>query len=100
LAHPLMVEIQLFRLIRTTEIEKIPIHNVDGQKFVYWDDIEQIFPEVKHVENDEVAVTLMRDSEGNRIKPHRIKHCPGVVLDVVLSTTVEPIHVDSPIATT
>ena len=30
--------------------------------------------------------------------PHHIKHCPGVVLDVVLSNTVEHVPVDSPMA--
>ncbi|KAG0273874.1 hypothetical protein BGZ96_004617 [Linnemannia gamsii] len=32
---------------------------------------------------------MVKDSKGIRTIPYRIKHCPGVVLDVVLSTTVE-----------
>ncbi|KAI8598112.1 hypothetical protein EDD21DRAFT_356660 [Dissophora ornata] len=33
------------------------------------------------------------------IRPDRIKYCPNVVLEVVLSTTVKHVHVDSPIST-
>ncbi|CAO3572380.1 unnamed protein product [Mortierella alpina] len=38
---------------------------------------------------------MARGADGNRILPHRIKHCPGVVLDVVLSTAVEHAQVNS-----
>ncbi|KAG0293553.1 hypothetical protein BGZ96_002660 [Linnemannia gamsii] len=41
---------------------------------------------------------MTRDSDGIRIVPHRIKHYPGVVLDVVLSAPVEYVLVDYPIS--
>ncbi|KAF9362268.1 hypothetical protein BGX34_006493, partial [Mortierella sp. NVP85] len=66
--------------------KKIPCDNVDGHSVVFWEDIEQVFPGVTHVMNGEVVVKLMRDSSRNRIVPHCIKHHPGVVLEVVLSS--------------
>ncbi|KAI8604941.1 hypothetical protein EDD21DRAFT_401628 [Dissophora ornata] len=41
----------------------------------------------------------MKDSHQSRIEPYCIKHCPNVVLEVVLSTTVKHVHVDSPMST-
>ncbi|KAF9944207.1 hypothetical protein BGZ72_002660, partial [Mortierella alpina] len=93
-----MEETQSFRLIGTSEIEKIPIQHVDGQDFVYWEDIEQVFPAIKHVKNGDVTVTMARDSGGIRTLPYRIKHYPGVVLNVVL-LAVEHVHVDFPMET-
>ncbi|KAF9945258.1 hypothetical protein BGZ72_001526, partial [Mortierella alpina] len=93
-----MEETQSFRLAGTTEIEKIPIQHVDGQDFVCWEDIEQVFPAIKYVKNGEVTVTMVRDSGGTRTLPYRIKHYPGLILDVLLSA-VEHVHVDSLMAT-
>ncbi|KAF9364114.1 hypothetical protein BGX34_002481 [Mortierella sp. NVP85] len=76
---------QSFRLTGQTDIEEIPCDCVDGDNIIYWEDIEQIYPGVKHVKNGSTAVKLLRNSEQNRIVPHRIKHYPGVILDVVLS---------------
>ncbi|KAF8927806.1 hypothetical protein BGZ58_010111 [Dissophora ornata] len=92
-----MEESQSLRLIGKVDIEKITLEHVDGQNVVYWEDIEQVFPGVKNVKNGGVSMSMMRDSNGFRIVPHRIKHCPGVVLDVVLSTTVEHVHINPPI---
>ncbi|KAI8596728.1 hypothetical protein EDD21DRAFT_357890 [Dissophora ornata] len=94
-----MEDTQSFRLIGK-DIVDIPLVNVNGQNIVYWDDIQEVFPGVKYVKNGEVTITKMRDSHENRIKPDRIKHCPNVVLEVVLSTTVKHVHVDSPIRST
>ncbi|KAI8606157.1 hypothetical protein EDD21DRAFT_349318 [Dissophora ornata] len=95
-----MEDAQSFRLIAKLDIEDIPLNNVNGQNIVYWEDIQPVFPGVKYVKNGKVAVTMMRDSDENIIKPDRIKHCPNVVLEVVLSTTVQHVHVDPPISTT
>ncbi|KAF9088923.1 hypothetical protein BGX27_002596, partial [Mortierella sp. AM989] len=89
-----MDETQSFRLIRTTDIVDITVSHVGGQNIIYWEDIKQVFPGVKYVQNGKVAITMLRDSDGARIMPHRIKHCPGVVLDVVLPTAGEHVHVD------
>ncbi|KAI8597644.1 hypothetical protein EDD21DRAFT_357081 [Dissophora ornata] len=40
----------------------------------------------------------MRNEKG-QIEPHCIEHCPNVVLEVVLSTTLKQDHVDSPMST-
>ncbi|KAG0283453.1 hypothetical protein BGZ96_012183, partial [Linnemannia gamsii] len=78
-----MKETQSFRLIGTTEVIKIPVQQVDGQNVVYWESIEQVFPGVKCVKNDNVAI------------PRYIKYFPGVVLDIASSTAYERLHVDS-----
>ncbi|KAF9352239.1 hypothetical protein BGX26_009906 [Mortierella sp. AD094] len=95
-----MEETQSFRLIGTTDTVEINVNHVGGQKIVYWEDIKQVFPGVKHVQNGKVAINMLRDSNGTRIIPHLIKYFPDAVLDVVLSTNIEPIHANSPIATT
>ncbi|KAF9349876.1 hypothetical protein BGX26_011894 [Mortierella sp. AD094] len=87
---------KVWRKTRGRDIEKIPVEHVDGKKVLYWEDIDIVFPGVKRLKNGEVTINLMRDSSGFRIVPHRIKHYPGVVLDVVLPNTVGHAHVDSP----
>ncbi|KAF9359773.1 hypothetical protein BGX34_008158, partial [Mortierella sp. NVP85] len=78
---------QSFRLAGGTDIEEISCDHVNGQTIIYWEDIEQVFPGVKHVKNGNATIKLLRDSNENRIIPHRIKHHPGVILDVVISTS-------------
>ncbi|KAF9350657.1 hypothetical protein BGX34_001063, partial [Mortierella sp. NVP85] len=77
---------QSFRLAGGTEVEEVSCSRVNGQTVVYWEDIELVFPGVKRVKNGNASVNPLRDSNENRIVPYRIKHHPGVVLDVVLST--------------
>ncbi|KAG0333128.1 hypothetical protein BG000_009455 [Podila horticola] len=89
---------QSFRLIGKVDTKEIHCGLVDGQYIVRWNDVEHEFPGVKHVRNGDVAISLMTDSNG-RIVPAHIKCCPGVILDVVLSNTVEHDPVDSPMAT-
>ncbi|KAF9087394.1 hypothetical protein BGX27_002939, partial [Mortierella sp. AM989] len=85
-----MDQTQSFRLIGTTEIVRLPVQHLDGQNVVFWESIEQVFPGVRYVKkNSEVAVTAEKDSKGIRIIPFRIKHYPGAVLDVTLSTPVD-----------
>ncbi|KAG0309819.1 hypothetical protein BGZ99_000769, partial [Dissophora globulifera] len=78
-----MENTQSFRLAGTTEIQNIPIQYVDGQSVVYWDSIEQAFPGARQVKNGNLAI------------PRCIKSFPGVVLDVVLSSAIAHIDVDS-----
>ncbi|KAI8602769.1 hypothetical protein EDD21DRAFT_413670 [Dissophora ornata] len=85
-----MEDTQSFRLTGESDIEKIRLVNINGQNIVYWDEIQDVFPGVKYVNNGEVTVAKMRDSDENRIKPHRIEHCPNVVLEVVLSSMSTP----------
>ncbi|KAG9061306.1 hypothetical protein KI688_007284 [Linnemannia hyalina] len=93
-----MEETQSFRITGTTDVKNIDVDIVSGQNVIYWEDINQVFPRVGHVCNGSSIVKLLRDSSRIRIVPHCIKHCPGVVLDVVLSTN-EHAHVDPPMAT-
>jgi hypothetical protein len=54
-----MEEAQLFRLTGTSAVEKIPCGHVNGQTIIYWEDIEQVFPGVKHIKNDGSTVKLL-----------------------------------------
>ncbi|KAF8920966.1 hypothetical protein BGZ58_004172, partial [Dissophora ornata] len=78
-----MQRTQSFRLLRTNDVEEIPCFHVNGEYVVYWDDIEQVFPQLRQVKNGKITVTLMRDLTGKRITPHCIKHHPSIVLEVV-----------------
>jgi len=55
---------QLFRLAGVTE--EISCDLVQGQSIIYWEDIVQVFPGVKHVKNGNLSVKMMRDSNRNR----------------------------------
>ncbi|KAG0049742.1 hypothetical protein BGZ89_004087, partial [Linnemannia elongata] len=90
---------QSFRLIGSMDIEEIPCDLIDGHYVVSWEDIEQVFPGVKHVKNGKVTVPMMKDPNRKRIEPHCIKHHAGVVLDVILSSAADDVHVDLPMAT-
>ncbi|KAF9273302.1 hypothetical protein BGZ68_001632 [Mortierella alpina] len=78
-----MNETQSFRLIGGTEIVKLPVQHVDGQSVVYRETIEQAFPRVKCVKNGDVPV------------PCFIKHVPDVILDVALSSIIDPVRNNS-----
>ncbi|KAF9157499.1 hypothetical protein BGX20_003917, partial [Mortierella sp. AD010] len=88
-----MEETQQFRLIGTTDIMEIPVSHVGEQNIVYWVDIKQVFKDVEYVKNGKVAVNMLKDQIGNNIEPPRIKHFPGVVLDVVTSIPPSTISV-------
>ncbi|KAI8345105.1 hypothetical protein B0O80DRAFT_534568 [Mortierella sp. GBAus27b] len=92
---PVMQATQSFRLLGTTHVEDILCDQVDGQNVIFWEEIEQIFPGVKHLKNGNVNVKMMRDSNHNRIEPLRIQHLPGVTLDVVLSIAAGGAHAES-----
>ncbi|CAO3567032.1 unnamed protein product [Mortierella alpina] len=93
-----MEETQVFRLSGTTEIIEVPIDHLDGQKIIYWDDIEDVFPGIKLIMNGSVAVNKLRDSTRKRIEPHCIKHHPGP-LDIILFSSNDHAHVSAPAAT-
>ncbi|KAF9170772.1 hypothetical protein BGX21_006425 [Mortierella sp. AD011] len=75
----------------TTNIE-VSIDSVTKEKFVYWEDIEILFPGAKHVQrNNNIMVPFMRDMNGQRYNPARIKHYPGMVLKVyTISSSMIP----------
>ncbi|KAF9987940.1 hypothetical protein BGZ65_001035 [Modicella reniformis] len=84
-----MTVTQSFRLLGKSDIENVPCEFIDGENVVFWEDIEQVFPEIKYVKNGDVTVNMMRDCNRNRIVPHCIKHHPGVVLGVVPSSIIK-----------
>ncbi|KAI8348933.1 hypothetical protein B0O80DRAFT_501642 [Mortierella sp. GBAus27b] len=78
---------QSFRLAGTTDILDIPCDQDDGQSVIYWDDILEVFPGVQYIKNGNAVVKKLKDHGPDGNKPVRIKHYPGVILDVVLSTS-------------
>ncbi|KAF9363731.1 hypothetical protein BGX34_003459 [Mortierella sp. NVP85] len=84
-----MDEAQHFRLAGTATVVEISCDHVDGQNVIFWEVIKKVFPGVEHVECDGFVVNLLRDSNHRRIEPECIKYCPGVVLDVVSSSSDE-----------
>ncbi|KAG0287935.1 hypothetical protein BGZ97_006950, partial [Linnemannia gamsii] len=95
-----MAEFQSFRIAgTTTATENIDVDTINGLNVIFWEDIEQVFPRVQHIRNGSSVVKLLRDSNRARIMPHCIRHYPGVVLDVVLFSAANHVHVDSPMAT-
>lgn len=57
-----MEDTQSFCLIGSMDIEEIPCERIDGQNIIFWEDIEQVFPGVKHIKNGKVTINMMRDS--------------------------------------
>ncbi|KAG0313591.1 hypothetical protein BGZ99_008728 [Dissophora globulifera] len=80
-----MGDTQSFRLIGTTEIQKIPVQHIGGQNVVNWESIEEAFPGARQVKNNDVAI------------PRFIKYFPNKVLDIVLSCATDHLHIDSPV---
>ncbi|KAF9968048.1 hypothetical protein BGZ65_012822, partial [Modicella reniformis] len=60
-----MEEFQLFRLLGTTDFEKIFCSQVEGKNVIYWEDIEQLFPGVKCVKFHGIAINMTRDLNQN-----------------------------------
>ncbi|KAF9349939.1 hypothetical protein BGX34_001493 [Mortierella sp. NVP85] len=81
-----MVTTQSFRLLGKPDLKDIICDQVDGENVVFWEDIEQVFPGVKYITNGNTVISIMRDSNRERIRPQCIKYYPGVVLDVVTTT--------------
>ncbi|KAG0237895.1 hypothetical protein B0O80DRAFT_519814 [Mortierella sp. GBAus27b] len=88
---------QSFRLTGCTDILEIPCDQDDGQNVIFWDTILEAFPEALYVKNGNTLVRKMKDSGPDRGQPQRIKHYPGVVLDVVLSGSISSNPAMSPI---
>ncbi|KAI8353538.1 hypothetical protein B0O80DRAFT_529667 [Mortierella sp. GBAus27b] len=83
---PTMEATQSFRLVGTTDILKIPCDQDDGHNVIYWHDIIDAFPGTQYVKHGSILIKRLRDIGTDRNKPQRIKHYPGVILDVVVSS--------------
>ncbi|KAI8349304.1 hypothetical protein B0O80DRAFT_167555 [Mortierella sp. GBAus27b] len=77
---------QSFRLVGTTDILEIPCDQDDGHNVIYWRDVLDAFPGAQYVKNGNILIKRLRDNGTDRNKPQRIKHYPGVILDVVVSS--------------
>ncbi|KAG0041460.1 hypothetical protein BGZ83_001768 [Gryganskiella cystojenkinii] len=64
---------------------RIPIttNQSTGDRYIIWTDIEDCFPNVLRIQQDDIYVPRLRDGTLYRIIPHGIKHQPGIILDVV-----------------
>ncbi|KAK3830103.1 MAG: hypothetical protein JOS17DRAFT_196462 [Linnemannia elongata] len=81
-----MEDTQSFRLIDPMDTMEITLNHVDGQNIVYWEDIEQAFPGVKRIRNGTSVIRFLRGSD-----QQSINHGSPLALDVVLSTSVQPV---------
>ncbi|KAF9131578.1 hypothetical protein BGW39_001627, partial [Mortierella sp. 14UC] len=54
-----------------------------NQKVIYWSDIEYHFPKARFVKKKSTHVTFVRNIMCEGCEPRRIKHYPGVVLEVL-----------------
>ncbi|KAI8359009.1 hypothetical protein B0O80DRAFT_259908 [Mortierella sp. GBAus27b] len=81
---PTMEATQSFRLVGNTDILEIPCDQDDGHNVIYWRDILDAFPGAQYVKKGNVLIKRLRDTDTDRNKPERIKHYPGVILDVVV----------------
>ncbi|KAG0044701.1 hypothetical protein BGZ83_010078 [Gryganskiella cystojenkinii] len=54
-----------------------------GENYVIWTDAQDCFPHLHRVQHGDIFVPMLRDKDLYRIKPHGIRHYPGVVLDVI-----------------
>ncbi|KAG0263798.1 hypothetical protein BGZ95_003721 [Linnemannia exigua] len=77
-----MVNTQSSRLIETMETVEITLNHVEGQNIVSWEDIEQAFPGAKRIRNGSSVIKFLRTSD---------QQSSRLVLDVVLSTSVQPV---------
>ncbi|KAG0046794.1 hypothetical protein BGZ83_008055, partial [Gryganskiella cystojenkinii] len=61
----------------------VPTLANNAQKYVIWSDILDCFPDVLRIQNGDLYVGLLRGPNLFRVRPHGIKHHPGVILDVI-----------------
>jgi len=84
-----MDETQHFRLAGTTTVEKIDYDHVDGHNVIYWEDIELVFPGVKHVKCNDVTVKPLRDSNRNRSSKWMLNMIPWISCEVALGQEID-----------
>ncbi|KAF9211376.1 hypothetical protein BGZ59_008174 [Podila verticillata] len=65
------------------DLVRIEIHQDPQGHFVYWRDVQDCFKGLIRVQDGPTFIPMMRDESGYRRKPHRIRHVPGRVLQVV-----------------
>ncbi|KAG0221997.1 hypothetical protein BGX31_009415 [Mortierella sp. GBA43] len=79
---------QSFRLNGDTEVLELPCDQDDGHYFIDWDLILDVFPGAQYIKNGKIIVRKLGDTGPDGTSRQRIRHHPGVVLDVVLSSSV------------
>ncbi|KAG0364696.1 hypothetical protein BGX24_004487, partial [Mortierella sp. AD032] len=82
-----MEDTQSVRLTGTMDTVEITLNHIEGQNFVCWEDIEQVFPGVQLVRNGKSVIKFLLGSDQQSSRSF---------LDGVISTTsVEPILANS-----
>ncbi|KAG0014637.1 hypothetical protein BGZ82_001696 [Podila clonocystis] len=71
------------------DLVRIEIHQDPKGHFVYWRDVQDCFKGLIRVQDGPTFIPMMRDENGYRRKPHRIRHVPGRVLQVVYGETTQ-----------
>ncbi|KAG0240387.1 hypothetical protein B0O80DRAFT_439724 [Mortierella sp. GBAus27b] len=78
-----VTEYQSFRSHGNIVKIKVKHNRSLGAKYVYWSDLSSCFPGIARVQLGDVILTFMRGDDELRMKPFRIEHIPGEILDVV-----------------
>ncbi|KAF9381546.1 hypothetical protein CPC16_009804 [Podila verticillata] len=90
-------------------VKKVAVKLRNEQLVVMLQDVQDIFPNARRLEHDEISVPFMTDDDDKRLDPLRIEYHEGCVLDVVLGTentansnlyASAPISIPSPPPTT
>ncbi|KAF9918360.1 hypothetical protein BX616_009153 [Lobosporangium transversale] len=88
----------------TFEVEARPgTSQTNGEAFVLFQDVEDIFPGVVRLQYGKRAISFMVDADGNRLLPLRVPYAPDIVMQVVQgfsahkpSTTMHNDYTDAP----
>lgn len=60
------MEVQQFRLSGATEVHEVPCSHLEDQIVIFWEDIEEVFAQVKRIKHGINVVTTLRNSEGEK----------------------------------
>ncbi|KAK3821074.1 MAG: hypothetical protein J3Q66DRAFT_366818 [Benniella sp.] len=60
-----------------------------GEAFVFWSDVQSVFPDMRSIRNGEFGVPFMKDRDYNLITPWRIVHSPGIILEAVTGSDTQ-----------
>ncbi|KAK3825452.1 MAG: hypothetical protein J3Q66DRAFT_436522 [Benniella sp.] len=85
------LKLAAFRVRNSSEVVTIPTRHdpMSNQRVVCWKDIQQYFENARGVFNGNDAVLFLTDDDLEYLIPHRIAHHPSVILEVLVTETLE-----------
>ncbi|KAG0047006.1 hypothetical protein BGZ83_007863, partial [Gryganskiella cystojenkinii] len=69
---------------------RIPVvrNKTSGDNYIIWTDIEDCFPNVLRIQQNDIYIPKLRDENFYRVTPHGIRHHPDTILDVIYRDNV------------